>query len=105
MIRGYKGKGRLLKPESYQTIFESQLVSSAFEKSDVSALNDDYDVGIFWAISKPGYRLHKGGMIGVYSIIYFNAESGFGALAFCNNANPAFGDVVKAITVFEKSIE
>jgi len=67
MMNGFKGKGKILNAKSYQTLLNPQLNRDILANDDASALNDEYDVGVFWAISKPGYRLHKGGSLGVLS--------------------------------------
>ena len=102
MMKGYKGKGTLLKQESYSFMLHSQLPRESFDSLDESALNDEYDVGVFWGISEPGYRLHSGGMIGVYSIIYFNPETETGVIAFCNLADSSFGSIVNTLSKYDK---
>jgi len=105
MMNGFKGKGKLLDAESYKTLLTPQLSSSKFEKIDKSALNDEYDVGVFWAISEPGYRIHKGGSIGVFSILYFNPKNDIGVVSFCNLAHPDFGQIVNTIQNFEANVK
>jgi len=105
MMNGFKGKGQILNAKSYQILLTPQMSRNIFEEHDESALNDDYDVGIFWAISKPGYRIHKGGHIGVYSIIYFNPKSDIGVVSYCNLAHPDFGKIVNTINEFQEKVE
>ncbi len=93
MIRGYEGKGKLLGKQAYQTLFSPQLPDSCFENRNDYLFNDQYSVGIFWAISPTGYRLHNGGSIGIYSFLYFDPKTRSGALAFCNLPVPDFGQV------------
>lgn len=104
MINGFRGKGKLLNKESYQILLGPQQNRAIFTEDDASALNDDYDVGAFWAISKPGYRLHKGGSIGVYSILYFNPQNDVSVISYCNLAHPDFGKIVNLLKTFEESI-
>jgi len=104
MMKGLNGKGKILDAQSYQTLLNPQLSSDKFEDQDAGALNDEYNVGVFWAISAPGYRLHKGGSIGVYSILYFNPTSNIGVVAYCNLAHPDFGKIVNTISDFEKRL-
>ncbi len=105
MMRGKKGKGMLLNNASYQRLFSSQLPRTAFDEVSKDKLYDEYDVGIFWAVSEPGYILHAGGMMGVYSIIYFNPETDIGMLAICNVPDPSFGQILEALEKCEKSLE
>ncbi|MEO0338906.1 MAG: serine hydrolase domain-containing protein [Bacteroidota bacterium] len=106
MIKGSKGNGQLLKPESYQIMFQPTLDDSYFEEERGDYhLDDEYDVGVFWAVSATGLRLHNGGMIGVYSFLYFDPEKERGAFAFCNLPDASFGNVIDIIYEFERSIQ
>lgn len=93
IIRGYQGKGLLLRPESYQLLLNPQLPDSCFESRNDYLFNDQYNVGVFWAVSAPGYRMHNGGTIGVYSFIYFDPSTGVGVTAFCNLPHSDFGKI------------
>ena len=104
MMNGYNGNGTLLSEESFDQMFSSQLQRSAFDSPSQRPLNDEYDVGVFWGISKPGYRLHSGGMIGVYSILYFNPMSNIGAITFSNLAHSEFGEIIDALQQYEMAI-
>ena len=105
MKNGLNGKGEILNAKSYQTLLNPQLSENIPRDRDESALNDEYDVGIFWAISKPGYRFHKGGSLGVYSILYFNPRNDIGVISYCNLAHPDFGKIVNTIKNFEENIK
>ena len=102
---GLNGKGKILNATSYQTLLNPQLASAPTQERDEDALNDEYNVGVFWAVSEPGIRLHKGGSIGVYSILYFNPKNDVGVITYCNLAHPDFGKIVNAIREFEKNLE
>ena len=104
MINGFNGEGKILNPESYRILFNPQQNRDIFEETDDYALNDDYNVGVFWAISEPGYRLHKGGSIGVFSILYFNPKNDISVISFCNLAHGDFDKVVNMILSFEENI-
>ncbi len=99
--RGYNGEGTILNSESYKTLLSPQLGREKFEDIDEGPLNDEYNVGVFWAISKPGLVLHKGGSIGVYSILYFDPENNMGAIAYCNLAHQDFGKIVSVIRKYQ----
>ena len=105
MMNGFNGKGDILNAISYKTMLSPQLSRDKFEENDPSALNDEYGVGVFWAISNPGLRLHKGGSIGVYSILYFNPKNNIGVVSYCNLAHPDFGKIVNIIKDFEGKIK
>ena len=99
---GYNGEGKILNADSYKTLLTPQLDRDKIEGSDdESSLNDEYDVGVFWAISKPGLILHKGGSIGVFSILYFNPENNIGVIAYCNLADGDFGKIVNLAREYE----
>lgn len=104
MVKGFNGNGTLLKPKSYSYMFNHQLDRNAFDDPDKNKLNDEYGVGIFWGISEAGYILHTGGMIGVYSIIYYNPKSEIGIIAFCNMAHPDFGKILNILDEYETAV-
>jgi len=105
MKNGLNGQGKILKAKSYQTLLNPQLSKNIPRDRNEGALSDEYDVGVFWAISKAGYRLHKGGSIGVYSILYFNPINDIGVISYCNLAHPDFGKIVNIIKNFEENIK
>ncbi len=105
MINGSNGKGKLLNADSYKTLFAPVLKPSHFTgKRSLSPLNDAYDVGVFWAVSSTGIRLHNGGSIGVYSFMYFNPKTQSGALGFCNLPDGSFGKIRDAVFKYETKI-
>ncbi len=104
MMNGFYGKGKILNSKSYQMLLNPLLSRNKIDDDDASALNDGYDVGVLWAMSKPGLRIHKGGSIGVFSLIYFNPENKVGVATFCNLAHPDFGVIVNTIRAFEEKI-
>lgn len=105
MIKGSSGKGELLNGQSYKTLFEPVLDESYFEdERDSSPLNDEYDIGVFWAVSSTGIRLHNGGSIGVYSFMYFDPKTKSGAIGFCNLPDQSFGKIRNAVYRYERKI-
>lgn len=105
MIKGYNGEGKILTASSYQTLFNPQLTESFFdEKREESPLDDEYNVGVFWAVSSTGIRLHNGGSIGVYSFLYFNPETNSGAVGFSNMPDNSFGDIRETVYKYETKI-
>jgi CubicO group peptidase (beta-lactamase class C family) len=101
IVLGYSGKGRLLSSNSYQVLLNPQLAESCFENRNDYVFNDQYNMGVFWSVSAPGYRLHNGGTIGVYSFIYFNPKTGMGALSFCNLPHSDFGKIRDIVHKYE----
>lgn len=105
MINGYSGKGKLLTASSYHILFNPQLTEAFFEKKrDESPLYDEYNIGIFWAVSSTGIRLHNGGSIGVYSFLYFNPETRSGAVGFSNMPDNSFGEIRETVYKYETKI-
>ncbi len=102
IMKGYNGNGKLLSKNSFQTLLNPQLPDSCFENRNDYPFNDQYGVGVFWAISAAGYRLHNGGSIGVYSFIYFDPKTQSGALSFCNLPVDDFGKVRDVIHKYQK---
>ena len=101
LIKGYDGTGKLLTKRSFQILLNPQLPDSCFENRSDYIFNDQYNVGVFWAISANGYRLHNGGSIGVYSFIYFNPKTKTGALGFCNLPANDFGKIRDIVHKYE----
>jgi len=105
MMNGYNGNGKLLNAASYQTLFRPQLSETYFdEKREESPLSDEYDVGVFWAVSPTGIRLHNGGSIGVFSFLYFDPDTKSGAVGFCNLPDGSFGKIRDAVFKYERKI-
>ena len=72
--------------------YSSPFIDS-LEERDALPISDEYDVGIFWAVSSTGLRLHNGGSIGVYAFTYFNPETESGSFGFCNLPDGSFGKI------------
>ena len=68
-----------------------------FEVESKHWLNDSYNSGIVWARSYPEYVLHKGGIDGVYDLIYYNPETKLEVTAMKNAQDENFGRVNKII--------
>ena len=105
MLNGFHGSGKILSAQSYKTLFEPGLDASYFDEDrDESPLNDEYNVGVFWAVSADGIRLHNGGSIGVYSFLYFNPITNSGAVGFSNLPDASFGKIRDAVYEYETKI-
>jgi len=69
IISGYKGQGKVLSPESYQTMLTSQhLEHSTGKKGQYT------NSGIFWEITKKGSLGHSGGYPGVTSLMFYSPD-------------------------------
>ncbi len=105
MINGYHGEGKLLNEASYQTLFTPQLDADYFsEERNTYPLNDEYNVGVFWAVSSSGIRLHNGGSIGVFSFLYFDPETRSGAIGMSNLPDASFGAIRSAVYETERGL-
>ena len=104
MIKGFDGKGRLLKKSSYQILFQPQLNAEGLNKSDSTIFNDKFDMALLWSVSAADIRLHFGGNTGVYAFIYFNPKTKKGALAYCNLRDNSFGELLRIVSKYEPII-
>jgi hypothetical protein len=105
LIRGYAGKGTILRQESYKELFEGQLRDSFFEERDAeNPYNDEYDMGIFMGLSATGNIGHTGGDPGVSTFMFFNKESLTGQIVFLNTSlnQESFDSFVQIWTALEE---
>lgn len=79
LIKGFDGKGAILKPDSYNELFKSQLKETAFKSKK------NYNVGIFTEKELP-YNVigHSGGDPGTNTMMYFNTETKKGRIMILN---------------------
>lgn len=104
IVKGFSGDGNLLTSDSYRVLLSPQLTSNHFEERSDYEFDDEYNSGVFWAISIANLRLHNGAMDGVYSFLYINPETNIAAIAFCNLPDNSFGEIRSEIRKFEKSL-
>jgi len=105
MIHGFNGQGTIISKDAYKVLFKGSLTpENHFEEESKHWLNDSYDYGIFWARSYPGYVLHKGGIDGVYALIYYNPDTKLGVTAMTNAQDEDFGGVIEIVRKYEKKI-
>lgn len=102
MIRGFEGKGKLLRKESWQMLFQPQFEGEGLNKNDSTAFNDRFSIATLWSVSAEGYRMHFGGNTGVYAFLYFNPKTHGGALAISNLRDNSFGEVLTLMHRYEK---
>ena len=86
LIKGYKGTGVLLKPESYKEYFKQYLTADNFiePRRTKNPYSDEYNSGLFIAHTPAGFIGHTGGDPGVASLLYFNPKTGKGAYMVVN---------------------
>jgi CubicO group peptidase (beta-lactamase class C family) len=80
MIRGFQGRGRLLSPSGYATLFAPQFGSHMPEGVPES----EPESGIFWAIKSGGDIGHNGADPGVTTFLSFRPDAGIGAILLTN---------------------
>lgn len=89
LIRGWSGKGTLLRPESYNELFREQLEDDQFDEEERNRVkqnpfNGDYNPGLFIGHSFEGYIGHSGGDAGVATWLYFDREKKTGRFIVVN---------------------
>lgn len=83
LMKGYRGKGTLLKKESYEELFEKQFDAPIAEKGR-------FNVGLYMAYnqgflgSKDLLIGHNGSDLGVLTMMYFNPVTRIGKILFMN---------------------
>ena len=85
LIKGYNGKGTLLKVESYKELFAPTLDDSHFEERDAEfPYNDEYNMGVFMGHSGTGLIGHTGGDPGTIAFMFFDPATGMGQFMIIN---------------------
>lgn len=82
MIRGYKGKSGLLRPELFRAMLTPQF-SWNHPPRNIGP-DDEPNEGIFWEFSRRGEIGHSGGDPGIDTHMFFNPESGIGRILITN---------------------
>ena len=78
LIKGFTGKGTVLKKQSYIELYKEQLNENHFEEGERDAehpYNGDYNPAIFIGHSALGFVGHSGGDAGVSTWMYFNEKT------------------------------
>lgn len=87
IIKGYFGKGTLLKKESYKELFREQLTAESFlERDEEDDFDDEYNTGIFMGFTPRGYIGHTGGDPGVAIYMFFNPKTQLGRILIINTS-------------------
>lgn len=83
LMKGYTGKGTLLKKESYNEFFRPQLKPENFIDRDTTEFGD-YNIGLIMSFGPTGNFGHFGGDPGLFSVIYFDKEKKTGKYYITN---------------------
>jgi CubicO group peptidase (beta-lactamase class C family) len=95
LIRGYQGKGTVLRPESYRELFRPQLAAGNFEqRNERNPYSESYNVGIFMGFGYTGFIGHTGGDPGVICLLFFDSKSGIGRVLLMNTSTEKAGQAV-----------
>lgn len=87
LIRGYQGKGTVLRPASYRELFRPQLAAGNFEdRNERNPYSESYNVGIFIGFGYTGFIGHTGGDPGVVTLLFFDPKSGIGRFLMLNTS-------------------
>ena len=85
LVKGYIGKGTLLKKESYKELFTEQLNEENFESRNAdNPYDEDYNPALFIGHSALGYIGHSGGDAGVATWMFFDKEKKTGRYIVIN---------------------
>jgi CubicO group peptidase (beta-lactamase class C family) len=87
LIRGYQGRGTVLRPASYRELFRPQLAAGNFkQRKEGNPYSDSYNTGLFMGFSYNGFIGHTGGDPGVVTLLFFDPKSGIGRLILLNTS-------------------
>lgn len=87
LIKGFDGRGTLLKKESYRELFRQQLSENNFsERNEQNPYNEEYNTGLFMGFSCKGYVGHTGGDAGVASMLFFDPKTKTGRFLMLNTS-------------------
>lgn len=87
LIKGFDGRGTLLKKESYKELFRQQLNKNNFsERNEQNPYNEEYNTGLFIGFSYKGYVGHTGGDAGVASMLFFDPKTKTGRFLMLNTS-------------------
>lgn len=87
LIRGYQGKGTVLRPVSYRELFRPALTASQFEeRNERNPYSESYNVGVLMGFGYTGFIGHTGGDPGVVALMFFDPKSGIGRVLLLNTS-------------------
>jgi CubicO group peptidase (beta-lactamase class C family) len=87
LIRGYQGKGTVLRSASYRELFRPELAASNFEdRNERNPYSESYNVGILMGFGYTGFIGHTGGDPGVVALLFFDPQSGIGRVMLLNTS-------------------
>lgn len=85
LMKGYYGRGKLLKPESYKVLFEQKLPAKKIPK-DPNSYDDEFNSGIFMGFSPKGTIGHTGSDPGITTVMFFDPELELGHIVMVNTS-------------------
>ncbi|WP_299823953.1 serine hydrolase domain-containing protein [uncultured Pontibacter sp.] len=99
LMKGYYGGGTILSKESYREYFTPHLNTENFIDRSTSEYSDEYNMGITIGFGSTGNFGHTGGDPGLFSVIWFDKDSGIGRYFIVNTEcnTKEFGKSQKAI--------
>ncbi|WP_438962816.1 serine hydrolase domain-containing protein [Nonlabens sp.] len=104
LIKGYNGKGTLLKNTTYVTFFKKQLEESMFKTDESLAdFHKGFNKGIFITYER-GAIGHSGGDPGVSTLMFFNPKTNLGRITFLNtdfNSKEAYESFIATDSILE----
>ncbi len=106
IIKGYSGKGQLLKPNSYKEFFTSQLTKEQLEEGD----EDNLGIFIEKLLSR-GVFGHSGSDPGVFTLMFFDPNQKIGRILIKNTeseneeANKAFWDIWNTLEKYQNKLK
>jgi len=106
IIRGYAGKGTLLKRESYKELLGEQLPAESFlERDEEDDFDDEYNTGIFMGFTPRGYIGHTGGDPGVAIYMFFDPKTQSGRILMINTSVRNSEGVKEFYDIWNKLLE
>ncbi len=85
LMKGYYGRGTLLKPESYKMLFAQKLPAKKIPK-DPNTYDDEFNSGIFMGFSPKGTIGHTGSDPGITTVMFFDPELQLGHIVMVNTS-------------------
>jgi len=111
LIKGYNGKGKLLKQNSYQQLFTEQLSAENYYERSNEPNDDEYITGIFMGFTPDGYIGHTGADPGTIVYMFFNPKTNIGRILMINtwltteSSSEEFNSIWNTLGKYEKLLK
>ena len=79
MIKGFSGRGTILKNSLFKTMFSKQLSTIP-----TGMKPDEINQGVFWVFNDDNILGHTGGGLGASAFMFFDSSTGLGKLFITN---------------------